>query len=89
MNKIRKYLIHLLGGVTDEELNLYTRYTIRLIGFRSIDAVLCFMKNRYGMPADEWCKTVYGYSCEVHDRAKKELQAFLKANPEWRNGGKW
>ena len=87
MNKIRKYLIHLLGGVTEEELNQNTRYTTWLIGFRAFQKVLRFMKYRYGMPADEWCKTVYGYVYEVHDVAEKELEAFLKANPEWRNGG--
>ena len=89
MNKIRKYLIHLLGGVTDEELTREIRYSIRSTGLGSIQAVLSFMKHRYGMPADEWCKAVYGYAYEVHDRAEKELAAFLKTNPEWRNGGKW
>ena len=89
MNKIRKYLIHLLGGVTDEELTWSIRHSIRLTGLESIQAVLSFMKHRYVMPADEWCKAVYGYAYEVHDRAEKELAEFLKTNPEWRNGGKW
>ena len=89
MNKIRKYLIHLLGGVTEKENDCSIKYAIRLTGLESIQAVLSFMKHRYGMPADEWCKAVYGYAYEVRDRAEKELAAFLKANPEWRNGGKW
>lgn len=32
MNKIRKYLIHLLGGVTEEESDLAIKYAIRRTG---------------------------------------------------------
>ena len=88
MNKIRKYLIHLLGGVTKEELSRSTGYAVWSTGFHALHKVLRFMKYRYGMPADEWCKTVYGYVYEIHEIAEKELEAFLKANPECRNGGK-
>ena len=80
MNKIRKYLIHLLGGVTEKENDCSIKYAIRLTRFGSIQAVLSFMKKRYGLPADEWCKTVYGYACEVHDQAEKELAEFSKTN---------
>ena len=80
MKRIRKYLIHRLGGVTEEENDLSIKCAIRLTRFGSIQAVLSFMKKRYGLPADEWCKTVYGYACEVHDQAEKELSELSKTN---------
>lgn len=56
MNKIRKYLIHLLGGVTEEELNCSIKYAVRRTGASAADAILLFMKNCNGLHADEWCK---------------------------------
>ena len=45
MNKIRKYLIHLLGGVTDEEALLDIEYAIRTTGAGAVGAMLLYMKN--------------------------------------------
>lgn len=78
MNKIRKYLIHLLGGVTEEELNWSIKYAIRLTGASAADAMLLFVKNCNGMPAGEFCKKVYDYTCKIHERAAKNLEEFLK-----------
>lgn len=77
MNKIRKYLIHLLGGVTEEELDWSIKYAVRKTGASAADAMLLFVKNCHGLHSDEWCKKVYGYTCEVHERAAKELEEFL------------
>ena len=77
MNKIRKYLIHLLGGVTEEELNWSIKYAVRRTGYAAADAMLLFMKNCNGMHPDEWCKNVYGYTCENYERAAKSLEEFL------------
>ena len=77
MNKIRKYLIHLLGGVTEEELNWSIKYAVRRTGYAAADAMLLFMKNCNGMHPDEWCKKVYGNTCKIHERAAKNLEEFL------------
>ena len=53
MNKIRKYLIHLLGGVTEEELNWSIKYAVRRTGASAADAILLFMKNCNGLHTDE------------------------------------
>lgn len=76
MNKIRKYLIHLLGGVTEEELNWSIKYAVRRTGASVADAILLFMKNCNGLHADEWCKKVYGNTCKIHERAAKKLEEF-------------
>lgn len=77
MNKIRKYLIHVLGGVTEEELNWSIKYAVRRTGYAAADAMLLFMKNCNGMHADEWCKKVYDNTCKIHERAAKKLEEFL------------
>ena len=77
MNKIRKYLIHLLGGVTEEELNWSIKYAVRRTGASAADAMLLYMKACYGLKPDEWCIKVYGNTCKIHERAAKELEEFL------------
>ena len=79
MDKIRKYLIHLLGGVTEEELNWSIKYAVRRTGYAAADAMLLFMKNCNGMHADEWCKNVYGYTCEIYERAAKSLEEYAES----------
>lgn len=79
MNKIRKYLIHLLGGVTEEELNWSIKYAVRRIGASAADAILLFMKNCNGLHADEWCKKVYGNTCKIHERAAKNLKVYVNS----------
>ena len=77
MNKIRKYLIHLLGGVTEEELDWSIKYAVRRTGASAADAMLLYMKACYGLEPDEWCKKVYGNTCKIHERAAKKLEEFL------------
>ena len=78
MNKIRKHLIHLLGGVTEEENNWSIKYAIRKTGAGAADAMLLFVKNCHGLQPDEWCKKVYEHTCKIHERAAKNLEEFLK-----------
>lgn len=78
MSKIRKYLIHLLGGVTEERLNWSIKYAVRRTGASAADAMLLYMKACYGLHPDEWCKKVYGNTCKIHERAAKNLEEFLK-----------
>ena len=77
MSKIRKYLIHLLGGVTEEELKWSIKYAVRRTGASAADAMLLYMKACYGLEPDEWCKKVYGNTCKIHERAAKKLEEFL------------
>ena len=77
MNKIRKYLIHLLGGVTEEELNWSIKYAVRRTGASAAEAMLLYMKTCYGLEPDEWCKKIYDNTCKIHERAAKKLEEFL------------
>ena len=82
MNRIRKCLIHLLGGVTNEELTYSIRYSIRKTGAAAADAMLLYMKNCNGLQPDEWCKKVYNYTLKTRERAVNEFARFLDAHPD-------
>lgn len=61
MNKIKDYLIHLLGGKTQQEYN-----KIRSTRFDEGVAATCasfytYARNSYGKPADKWCVDMYAY----------------------------
>ena len=74
MNKIRKYLIHLLGGVTQEKLNWSIKYAISRTGASAAEAMLLYMNSCYGLKPDEWCKKVYENTSKIHERAVKNLK---------------
>ena len=76
MNKIRKYLIHLLGGVTREQCDRRVGYTAHSSCICAIKSVLLCMKTCYGMPADEWCKAVYEFTCNIHKQMQKEFEDY-------------
>lgn len=78
MNKIRKYLIHLLGGVTREECGRKAMYHALASRACILQTLVWEMKRHYGMPADEWCKAVYEYTCDRHKHAEKEYNDYVK-----------
>ena len=75
MNKIRKYLIHLLGGVTEEYCDRKIDYFTNVERVNAIDSVLSMMERCYGMPNDEWIKTAYDYTYAMREAAMKRLEA--------------
>ena len=75
MNKIRKYLIHLLGGVTEEYCDRKIDYFTNVERVNAINSVLLMMQRCYGMPNDEWIKTAYDYTYAMREAAVKRLEA--------------
>ena len=76
MNRIRKYLIHLLGGVTKECCDRKIDCLTRVERVHAISSVLLIMERCHGMTADDWCKTVYEGTCELSKRAVKNLEVY-------------
>ena len=74
VNKIRKYLIHLLGGVTEEYCERKIDYHTRVERVNAIESVLLMMERCYGMPNDEWIKTAYDYTYARREAAVKNLE---------------
>ena len=57
MRKIMNFMIHLLGGFTEEDKrNAYNR------GFYyALKSVECEMRANYGKPPVEWCNNAWKY----------------------------
>lgn len=80
MNKIRKYLIHLLGGVTEEYCERKIDYYTRVERVNAIESVLLMMERCYGMPNDEWIKTAYDYTYARREAAVKNLEEYVNGS---------
>lgn len=76
MNKIRKYLIHLLGGVTGEEHQQEVSYHFKAARAHAILHLKRTMDGCYGQPAEEWCKNIYEYTCNRCEQALKNLKDY-------------
>ena len=64
MNKIRKYLIHLLGGVTGDELQQEVYYYSKAAIADELRQIKWKMDGCYGQTSEEWCKNIYEYTCK-------------------------
>ena len=78
MNKIRKYLIHLLGGVTKEESHEEVVYYSKSARADVTQQLKWKMEDCYGQSAEEWCKNMYEYICERHEQALKNLEKYAE-----------
>lgn len=76
MKKIRKYLIHLLGGVTEDELQQDVYYYSKAERANVTQQLKWKMEDCYGQSAEEWCKNMYEYICERHEQALKNLEKY-------------
>lgn len=74
MNKIRKYLVHLLGGVTEEECGRKAMYHALASRACILQTLVWEMQRHYGMPADEWIKTAYDYTYARREAEMKKLE---------------
>ena len=79
MNKIRKYLIHLLGGVTEEQCDRRVIYRSKMSRFDVIRHIKLKMDGCYGQPAEEWCKNIYEYTCKRHDAVFKDFEEYANS----------
>ena len=83
MKRIRKYLIHLLGGVTGEYCDRKIDYVTRVERVNALSSVLLMMERCYGQSAEEWCQNVYERTCERLKKATKDFDEYadgLKIN---------
>ena len=79
MNKIRKYLIHLLGGVTGEEHQQEVSYYFKAAIADELRQIKWKMEGCYGQPAEEWCKNIYEYTCKRCEEASRNSTSMRKA----------
>ena len=76
--QIDKAQVHLINARlrSDEE----GEYTVKASWICATESVLLYMKTCYGMPADEWCKSVYEYTCEQHEKMQKDLEEYVNSS---------
>lgn len=61
MNKIRKKLIHLLGGYTEQEMR-DSNYNATQVGkYRTLIEVQAYMRSINGENAETWCDFAWKY----------------------------
>lgn len=61
MNRIKDRIISLLGGYTLEELKLSNHSSYHIGRLSAFNSVKKHMDSMYGIAAEEWCQSTYGY----------------------------
>ena len=61
MNRIKERIISLLGGYTLEELKESNYNSYNIGRFSAFNSVKRHMDSMYGIAAEEWCQSTYGY----------------------------
>ena len=76
MERIKSYLIHLLGGVTKQELagkeapsDLFWHFC--MLG--RINSIKQKADSLYGTPPEEWCRKVYKFITDEIDNLKNSV----------------
>lgn len=60
-NKVKKWLIHRLGGMTKEESVASDRNAYNMGVLTTLINIKAFADRMNGTAADAWCKRMYGY----------------------------
>lgn len=74
MKKIKNFIIHALGGVTEEEKDL--EFYEMAVKTRQYEMRLCrlYLESMNGKEADEWCRNAYDYVCKRIEFLKQDTE---------------
>lgn len=73
MKHIKSYLIHLLGGVTKQELAREKAPSDLFWNLRMLNRIKQKADSLYGTPPEEWCRKVYSYITDEIDNIEKSI----------------
>lgn len=76
MERIKSYLIHLLGGITKQELAGKEASSYLFLHFRMLNRINRIKHKAdclYGTPPEEWCRKVYSYITDEIDNIEKSI----------------
>ena len=62
--KIKTWLIHLLGGVTEKEIHQSNINSACFGAYQALTIIKEYADSLNGKPADEWCKLMYEEICK-------------------------
>lgn len=74
MKKIKAMLIHLLGGVTEEEIQAISMDFASVMELKRVAIIRKYLDLMNGAQPDDWCKQAYAYI----ERIEGELHAECK-----------
>lgn len=90
MERIKSYLIHLLGGITKQELarekapsDLFWHFCM----LNRINSIKQKADYLYGTPPEEWCRKVYKYITDEIDNITDEIDNMENSVHEEEEGG--
>ena len=90
MERIKSYLIHLLGGVTKQELAGKEASSYLFLHFRMLNRINRIKQKAdslYGTPPEEWCRKVYKYITDEIDNITDEIDNMENNVHEEEKGG--
>ena len=90
MERIKSYLIHLLGGITKQELagkeaSSYLFLHFCMLG--RINSIKQKADSLYGTPPEEWCRKVYKYITDEIENITDEIDNMENSVHEEEEGG--
>ena len=62
--KFKAWIIHLLGGVTVNEIFQSNINSAYIGAYQALDIIKKYADSLNGKPADEWCELVYKQICK-------------------------
>lgn len=68
MKKFKTWIIHLLGGVTEDQIYQSNINSAYVGAYQALDIIKKYADSLNGKPADEWCELVYKFICGLQER---------------------
>ena len=90
MERIKSYLIHLLGGVTKQELAGKEASSYLFLYFRMLNRINRIKHKAdslYGTPPEEWCRNVYKYITDEIDNITEKIDNLKNSVDNEEKGG--
>ena len=90
MERIKSYLIHLLGGVTKQELAGKEASSYLFLHFRMLKRINSIKQKAdslYGTPPEEWCRKVYKFITDEIDNITEKIDNLKNSVDNEENGG--
>lgn len=78
--KLKQFLIHLLGGLTIEESQDSDTNSFVIGQWLALHEAKTFAESLNGIPADDWCKTVYNHLCARIEEVEQQSAAIAASN---------
>lgn len=73
-DKLKKYLIHRLGGFTRKDIAEIGRVACHRTQLLTLIMAKRLADSLYGLPPDEWCKRMYDYLTDQIDYVNQKIE---------------